>query len=69
LAASFIFASTFLCRVHESLRSTSAMALGVADRVWTIGELIDAALATVPPDLGRRHQKPHLRAIEGGRDE
>ena len=33
-----------LCRVHESLRSTPAMALGIADRVWTIGDLLDAAL-------------------------
>jgi hypothetical protein len=27
-----------LCRVHEALRSTPAIALGIADRVWTIGE-------------------------------
>jgi IS1 family transposase len=26
-----------LCRVHETLRSTPAMALGIADRVWTVG--------------------------------
>jgi hypothetical protein len=26
-----------LCRVHESLRSTLAMAVGVSDRVWPIG--------------------------------
>lgn len=38
-----------LCRVHESLRSTPAMALGIADRVWTIGDLLDAALKAVPP--------------------
>jgi hypothetical protein len=38
-----------LCRVHESLRSTPAMALGIADRVWAIGDLLDAALAAVPP--------------------
>jgi hypothetical protein len=24
------------------------MALGIADRVWTIGDLLDAALATQP---------------------
>ena len=29
-----------LCRVHESLRSTPAMTLGIADRVWTISDLI-----------------------------
>jgi len=32
-----------LCRVHETLRSTPAMALGVTDHIWTIGELIHAA--------------------------
>ena len=36
------------CRVHESLRTTPAVALGVADRVWTLGDLLDAALATQP---------------------
>jgi hypothetical protein len=33
-----------LCRVHEALRVTPAMQLGVTDHVWTIGELVDAAL-------------------------
>jgi hypothetical protein len=37
-----------MCRVHEALRTTPAVALGIADRVWTIGDLIDAALATLP---------------------
>jgi hypothetical protein len=32
-----------LCRVHEALRITPAMAVGITDHVWTIGELIDAA--------------------------
>jgi hypothetical protein len=34
-----------LCRVHESLRITPAMAMGITDHIWTIGELIDAATA------------------------
>jgi hypothetical protein len=34
------------CHVHESLRRTPAMALGIADRVLIIGDLIDAAMAT-----------------------
>lgn len=38
-----------LCQVHESLRSTPAMALRIADRVWTIGDLLDAALTAEPP--------------------
>jgi hypothetical protein len=40
-----------LCRVRESLRSTTAMALGIANHVWSIGELLDAALKAVPPVL------------------
>lgn len=38
-----------LCRVHEALRITPAMALGVTDRVWTIGELVQAALTAPEP--------------------
>ncbi len=39
------------CRVHETLRCTPAMALGVTDHIWTIAELIAAALepSDVPP--------------------
>src|SRR6185503_14136639 len=33
------------CRVHEALRITPAMHLGVTDHVWAISELIDAALS------------------------
>jgi hypothetical protein len=32
------------CRVHEALRITPAMHLGVTDHIWTIGELVDGAL-------------------------
>ncbi len=39
------FAWYNLCRVHETLRVTPAMALGVTDHIWTIGELVDAALS------------------------
>lgn len=58
-----------LCRFHESLRMTPAQALGLTDRCWSIGDLIDAALATQPitpvttaPDRRRR-----FKVIEGGR--
>jgi IS1 family transposase len=47
-AASLYVARYNLCRIHESLRSTPAMALGIAERVWTVGDLLDAALATQP---------------------
>ena len=36
-------------RVHETLRITPAMSLGVTDHVWAIGELIHQALATLEP--------------------
>jgi hypothetical protein len=37
------------CRVHETLRVTPAMQLGVTDHIWSIGELGDAALNSEPP--------------------
>lgn len=37
-----------LCRTHEALRTTPAVALGIADHVWTIDELIHAALTAAP---------------------
>jgi hypothetical protein len=40
-----------LCRVHETLRCTPAMALDVTDHIWTIAELVTVALepSDVPP--------------------
>jgi IS1 family transposase len=57
------------CRVHESLRSTPAMALGLTDRVWTIGDLLDAAIATQPitPITTAPDRRKRFRVIEGGR--
>jgi IS1 family transposase len=72
-----------LCRWHETIRCTPAMALGVTDHVWTIGELVEAALAApVPSPLTpepRRGMtaaqakgekgggKPRLYVLKGGR--
>src|SRR6202011_1304551 len=42
------------CRVHETLRVTPAMQLGVTEHIWTIGELVDAALEGVLPAPGGR---------------
>jgi hypothetical protein len=33
-----------LCRIHEALRITSAMYLRVTNHVWTVRELVRAAL-------------------------
>lgn len=54
-----------LCRVHETIRMTPAMALGVADHIWTIGELIEAATAPeMPEPEGKRAGQ--FRVIDGG---
>jgi IS1 family transposase len=36
------------CRVHETLRTTPMVAIGVTDHVWSIAELLDAALSIAP---------------------
>jgi hypothetical protein len=58
-----------LCRVHEALKTTPAKALGVVDRAWTIGALIDAALATQPiaPVTTAPERRKGFIVIEGGR--
>jgi len=57
------------CRTHEALRATPAKALGVADKAWTIAQLVNAALnvapalpTETPPDRRRK-----FTAIEGGK--
>jgi len=55
-----------LCRVHEALRTTPAVALGIADRVWTIGDLIDAVLPLEPNRPVR--VKRNFTVIEGGKN-
>lgn len=55
-----------LCRVHEAVRTTPAVALGVAERVWTIGDLLDAALPLEPNRPAR--VKRNFLVIKGGRD-
>jgi IS1 family transposase len=59
-----------LCRVHESLRSTPAMALGVADRVWTIADLLDAAMATQPidPIVTAPDRRKRFTVVDGGKN-
>lgn len=54
-----------LCRVHEALRTTPAVALGIADRVWTIGDLIDAVLPLEPNKPVRTVR--NFQVIDGGK--
>lgn len=62
-AVSLYVAHFNLCRVHEALRITPAMVIGITDHIWTIGELIDAAdeLKSPAPPL------PPFTLIQGGR--
>jgi hypothetical protein len=55
--------------VHESLRSTPTMALGIADWVWTIGDLLDAALATQPidPVVTSPDRRKRFTVVQGGK--
>ncbi|QIG92457.1 transposase [Bradyrhizobium sp. 6(2017)] len=54
-----------LCRVHEALRTTPAVALGIAERVWTIGDLLDAVLPLEPNRPVRVTR--NFRIIDGGK--
>jgi len=45
-AVSLYVAHYNLCQVHEAHKTAPAAALGLTDHVWSIGELLDAALAT-----------------------
>jgi hypothetical protein len=56
-----------LCRVHETLRITPVMALGVTDHIWTIGELVEAATAPALPEPEGR-VVGRFRVIDGGLD-
>jgi IS1 family transposase len=64
-AVSLYVAHYNLCRVHEALRTTPAVVLGVADRIWTIGNLIDAVLPLEPNRPVR--VKRQFTVIDGGR--
>lgn len=54
-----------LCRVHETIRTTPAVAQGITDHVWSIGELLDASLdGAIPVFAGRRIGR--FTVIDGG---
>jgi IS1 family transposase len=67
-AVSLYVAHYNLCRWHETIRSTPAEALGLTDHAWSIGELLDAALAVATPDPTETapDRRRKFRVIEGG---
>lgn len=67
-AVSLYVAHYNFCRVHEAHRQTPAMALGLAERVCTIGGLLDAALAVAPlPTTDAPDRRKRFRVVDGGK--
>jgi hypothetical protein len=74
-AVSLFVAHYNFCRVHEALtpnarnQNTPAMAIGVADHVWSIGELLDAAIAIAPAPQSETptERRRQLRVIDEGK--
>jgi hypothetical protein len=58
-----------LCPVHETMRTTPAVAIGVTDRAWSIGQLLDATLAIEPPapTTTAPDRRRRFRVILGGK--
>ena len=52
-------------RLAKALRTTPTVVLGIADRVWTIGDLLDATLALEPNRPIRTVRK--FTVIDGGK--
>jgi hypothetical protein len=45
------------CRIHKSLRVTPAMAAGIANRVWDMWDLLEAACASALDYVPQAHSK------------
>lgn len=63
-AVSLFVAHYNFCRVHEALRITPAMELGLTDRVWPVSALIETAEVARNRPHGR--QVGRFRVIDGG---
>jgi len=67
-AAIALYAAHYnFCRVHEALRITPAMQLGITDHVWTVRELVEAALNGVVTDQPQGRKVGPFRVIDGGK--
>ena len=56
-------------RTHETLKTTPAVAQGVADHAWSMGELLDAAIGKQPitPHESAPDRRRKFRVIDGGK--
>jgi IS1 family transposase len=66
-AVSLHFAYYNYCRVHQTLKTTPAVAAGVTDHVWTLAELIALLEAAegVPIKRGRYAKTRTLKEVKG----
>lgn len=66
-AAIALYATHYnFCRVHETLRITPAMHLGLSDHIWTVGELVMAALTGEIQETANA-ARSGWRVIQGGK--
>ncbi len=56
-----------LCRVHETIRMTPAMAMGVTDHIWSIAELVSEALTQPEPVPTPWRKGGPFRVVQGGK--
>lgn len=63
-AVSLYVAYYNFCRVHEARDTTPAVALGITDHVWSVSELIEAALKATPTPTPAQRRKS-FRVIQG----
>jgi hypothetical protein len=57
------------CRMHEALKTTPAKAIGLTDKTWSVGQLVDAALNVAPalPKETPPDRRRGFTVIDGGR--
>lgn len=68
MAATALYVAWYnLCRPHEALRVTPAMHLRITDHVWSIGELVEAALNGVVPSQPEGRKVGRFTVLEGGK--
>lgn len=66
-AVSLYVAHYNLCRVHETLRITPAMAIGATDHVWSIAELLERSHTEQPVTAHSRLRRiGRFHVIDGG---
>ena len=68
MAATSLYVAHYnLCKVHDALRVTPAMHLRVTDHVWSISELVEAALNGVVPSQREGRKVGRFTVLDGGK--